>query len=119
MNLLCAEGYKLRKSKCFFIMCALSIAFMLLQFATMYIYKTNGAKMIEEMGQQAETAMVREQVALITNMGTMDVLQKSIGAGSNSLICAVIFICVFALNEYGHGAMKNIVGKGYRKEQIY
>lgn len=116
MNLLRAEVYKLRKSKCFFIMCALSIALMLLNFVTVYIFRTNGAEMLKEAGEQAET--MRATMEVLSNMGTLDVMQKTFGQ-SNSLMCAVIFICVFALSEYSHGAMKNIVGKGYRKEQIY
>ena len=40
-------------------------------------------------------------------------------AQTNAVMFVTIFVCVFVLGDYTSGAIKNYVGKGYRREEVY
>lgn len=106
INLLSSELYKLRKSKSFRIMVILEILFAWFVEAADVILRSEfaaeGMNRAEYMGRGS----------------TLDVIRQ-LFANSNAIIYVTIFICIFVLGDYTGGAIKNYVGKGYRREEVY
>lgn len=106
INLLSSELYKLRKSKCFRIMVILEILFAWFVEAADVILRSEftaeGMNTAEYMGRGS----------------TLDVIRQ-LFANSNAIIYVTIFVCVFVLGDYTGGTIKNYVGKGYRREEVY
>lgn len=107
INLLSAEIYKLRKSKSFKVAAGLSVLF------TTAIYLLQKL-LLSGIAGNVDEAMIEE----ISNFNISHMLQQMFG-NCNTIIFVTIFVCLFALGDYSSGAMKNIVGKGLRREEIY
>lgn len=106
INLLSSELYKLKKSKCFRI-----TAMMVVLFA--WLAEAMDVIMRHEYPQYMEQAL--------QNMSYADALDimRQMFANCNIIIFVTIFICIFVLGDYTSGAVKNYVGKGYRREEVY
>lgn len=63
----------------------------------------------------AEAASVMEDMS---DIGILDILHQMF-ANSNAIIFVTIFVCLFVISDYSSGAVKNFVGKGFRREEIY
>ena len=110
INLLHSELYKLRKSKSYKVAAILSVLFVLFTYALFGIMQT-----MMDNGADARTAEVMQKLSGISIMDMM----RQLYANCNAIIFATIFICIFVINDYSHGAIKNLVGKGYRREEVY
>lgn len=103
MNLLRGEFYKLFKGKAFYVCCLVAFSFVIFVY---YMLFFSGA------GQGKEgTFPVLEEITIL------EVFQQLFG-NCGSFITA-IFAAIFVIGEYANGAVKNIVGKGYKRWQIF
>lgn len=110
INLLHSELYKLRKSKSYKVAAALSVLFVLFTYALFGI--------MQNMGTGSGNPGMMEIVQKLSGIGIMDIM-KQMFANCNAIIFATIFMCIFVINDYSSGAIKNFVGKGYRREEVY
>ncbi len=110
INLLHSELYKLRKSKSYKVAAALSVLFVLFTYALLGI--------MQNMGIGSGNPGTTEMVQKLSGIGILDIM-KQMFANCNAIIFATIFMCIFVLNDYSSGAIKNFVGKGYRREEVY
>lgn len=107
MNLLNAELYKLRKSKSFKVASGLAVLFTLITYLLYTLFRNN---MIESV----DAAMLDT----ISQAGILQIL-KEMFANTNTIMFVTVFVNFFVLGEYNSGAVKNYVGKGFRREEIY
>lgn len=121
-NLFCAELYKWKKSKSFYI-CLLSavccvvliwLSFLLAdQIESGQVQNgTMGITVSEETLEEGQSASFLDEVPI------MQVVQTFVGGGFSTLFTA-IFICIWVVGEYTNGAVKNAVGKGYSRNSIF
>lgn len=110
INLLHSELYKLRKSKSYKVAAVLSVLFVLFTYALFGI--------MQNMGTGSGNPGTMEIVQKLSGIGIMDIM-KQMFANCNAIIFATIFMCIFVINDYSSGAIKNFVGKGYRREEVY
>ena len=118
INLLSSELYRMRKSVCFWGVCIFNMVFALLTYVTLDRIKNiiQNESPIVPAGVDANT--MSELSANLSEMGILDVL-RNMYANTNAAIFVSVFICVFVLGVYSCGAMKNLAGKGYRREEIF
>lgn len=110
INLLRSELYKLGKSKSYKVAAVLSVLFVLICYRLISIMQTDEAGSAVPATAEAVRNMLESTIMYnIQNMF----------ANTNAIIFATIFICIFVLNDYSSGAIKNLVGKGYRREKVY
>ena len=105
INLLSAEIYKLRKSRSFKVSAGLAVLFV----AAIYLLEE---LLLSGMAGNVDKAMIEE------GSNILHMLKQMYGQ-CNTIIFVTIFVCLFALGDYSSGAVKNIVGKGLRREEIY
>lgn len=105
INLLSAEFYKLRKSMSFKVSAGLAVLF------TVAIY------ILQELLLSGLVGNVDK--AMIEEMSNIPHMLKQMFGQCNIIIFVTIFVCLFAMGDYSSGAVKNIVGKGLRREEIY
>lgn len=110
INLLHSELYKLRKSKSYKVAAVLSVLFVLFTYVLFGI--------MQNMGTGSGNPGTTEIVQKLSGIGIMDIM-KQMFANCNAIIFATIFMCIFVINDYSSGAIKNFVGKGYRREEVY
>lgn len=108
INLLNSELYKLKKSKSYKVAAVLAVLFVFFTYALFGVMQT-------AIGADGEAAEVMERLSGISIMDMM----RQMFANCNAIIFATIFICIFVINDYSRGAIKNFVGKGYRREEVY
>lgn len=125
INLLSGEFYKLRKSRAFYICCLVAVFLTALVYGMLFLADSvqrgevaNGTagvyvSVAEDKGELQEEASGR----LLEEIGIMEVLQQMIS--NSASIVMVVFAAIFVIGEYGTGAIKNIVGKGYGREKIF
>lgn len=118
-----AEGYKLKKSKSFYICSIVMLCFVILLFVMLYfadsIQKGNmengaGGITITANGTEVESG----SVPIWDKVSIMELLQQ-IFAGSMLSCLIAIFASIFVTGEYGSGMIKNVVGKGCSRASIY
>lgn len=110
INLLHSELYKLRKSKSYKVAAVLSVLFVLFTYALFGI--------MQNMGTGSGNPGTMEIVQKLSGIGIMDMMRQMF-ANCNAIIFATIFMCIFVISDYSSGAIKNFVGKGYRREEVY
>ena len=110
INLLNAEFFKLKKSKSFKIVAILTVGFSMVTYLLYAVLQRDLAGSPDTM-----TAAIRDA---ISNMDILYILQEMF-AKSNVTLFVSIFICLFAIGDYSSGAVKNFVGKGLRREELY
>ena len=106
INLLSAEIYKLRKSMSFKVSAGLAVLFTAVSYFLQGLFLSGMAGNVNE-------AMIEN-----ANTSILDMSHQMFGQ-FNTIIFVTIFVCLFALGDYSSGAVKNIVGKGLRREEIY
>lgn len=110
INLLSSELYKLRKSKSFLVSGILSAVFVLF----LYVFYALAVGGMLNMPDAEGTAILES----VPNQGILEVMRQTY-ANSNAIIFVTIFVCLFVLGDYSGGAIKNLVGKGARREEIF
>lgn len=119
-NLWRAECYKLRKSKSLLV-CALVIVgviFMMYGMLTVADRIANGDWENGTAGVVVSQPGEEELSFSLKEMNAADVLQQMFSGDLMALVLAC-FVSVFIAAEYGSGAVKNIVGKGYSRGTIF
>lgn len=123
-NILSGEFYKLRKSKSFYFCILAAAAFtVLLYLSLLMVDKINQGEVQNGTGGITVSMGVEEQEAgveesMMVQIGIIGVLQQMF-SGHFVGIFVAIFVSIFAVSEYGNGAIKNIVGKGYSRETVF
>ena len=123
LRLLSAEGYRLRKSKSFYICAAVMVSFvfvvyfMLLQADRIQRGEaengTAGVVVSKEDGQ-----MLGEAGSIWDEIGIFDVMRQEFSGGLAACVMAV-YVRVIVIGAYSCGMVKNIVGKGSPRPVIY
>lgn len=102
MGLLSAEGYKLIKSKSFYISIAVVVGVVLLMFGTL------------SMADRMEVG----EPSLWEEISVMEIVGQIFSGDFFPCVLAV-FVSIFVIGEYGSGMMKNVAGKGQRRWKIF
>lgn len=120
LNLLSGEFYKLRKGKSIYMCCLTSVFFIMFIYAMLVMVdKIQGMEMVNgTMGVTVTEGSAGEAGNVFNEVGILDILQQIFGNGFAPIVIAV-FTCIFVLGEYAHGAVKNMVGKGYSRGKIF
>lgn len=119
INLLSGEFYKLRKSKCVYICGLIMVVFVFLLYGVLFL----ADKIQKNEAENGSFGIVVEEQnegnasPILDEVGILDVAQQCYG--SISQIIVAIFACIFVIGEYGHGAIKNVMGKGYARWKIF
>ncbi len=124
-NLLSAELYKLRKGKSLFLgLLVVAGLVLLLYISLLMVDRIKSGEMGNGTGgvivfESSET-MTGELGAesMMQEVGIAGVLQQIFSGHFSGLILAVI-VSIFVVKEYGTGAIKNLVGKGYSRSTIF
>ncbi|MDE6887252.1 MAG: ABC transporter permease [Eubacterium sp.] len=120
--LLNAETYKLKKSKSFYVCMAVTVAFILFMFSTIFLMdKIQKEKIADPSGSFSVSIKNNEpnsSGSLWDSLHIMDMLQEAFSGDSIGCILC-IFISIFVIREYSSGMMKNIAGKGCSRSSIY
>ena len=106
INLLSSELYKLKKSKCFRIAAIMTVLFA-------WFMET-----VDVVMRYAQPQYMEQRRQNIPYADVLDIIRQ-LFANSNAVMFVTIFVCVFVLGDYTSGAVKNYVGKGYRREEVY
>ena len=106
INLLSSELYKLKKSKCFRIAAIMTVLFA-------WFMET-----VDVVMRHAQPQYMEQRRQNIPYADVLDIIRQ-LFANSNAVMFVTIFVCVFVLGDYTSGAVKNYVGKGYRREEVY
>ncbi len=124
-NLLSAEFYKLRKGKALFVgLLIVAVLVVMLYVSLMMIDKINsgevsngtGGVIVFENGETVAGELGTE--SMMQKIGIAGVLQQIFSGHFVGLILAVI-VSIFVVREFGTGAIKNLVGKGYSRSTIF
>lgn len=111
-NLLSGEFYKWKKSKSFWACLIAAIAMVLLIFFS-YIWA------LQIQNGQVENGTGGVYVnGDVSEIGILDIIGEVSSAGVN-LIFLGIFICIWVVGEFSHGAIKNVAGKGYSRKKVF
>ena len=125
LNMLHGEFYKLKKSRSFYIIILIAMGLILLLYATLHMVDN-----IHEEEQSGNTRIVvkgEEEVVLdeegnvvpiSQQVGIMGIVQQMFDSHFTEFIIA-IFISIFVTAEFGNGAIKNVVGKGYSRRTVF
>ncbi len=122
INLLNAEFYKLRKSKSWLIGLIVTVLFLLLLYSSLLmIDKINQGELANGSGgimvyQNGDS--IKEQGSMMEQIGVIGVIQQMFGGNFVGLILAVL-VCMFVIQEFSNGTVKNLVGKGYSRAKIF
>lgn len=125
LRLLSAEGYKLKKSKSFFVCAVVMVSVVVLMYGMMLLLDgvvqgeiengTAGVFVTQE-DQQAldelESGSVWEQISI------MDMMRQVFSGNLASCVLAV-YVSIVVVSEYSSGMVKNIVGKGSSRTVIF
>ena len=101
-NLLFGEWYRWKKNKAFWI-CLLSAAGMIL---LVYLTMTAAG---QAMGAGGD---------VLKETGISGMAAQFAGGGLVTMF-GMIFLCIWMVSDYTHGAMKNVVGKGYSRMKVF
>lgn len=116
-NLVNGELFKLHKSRGFFTCCIAVIIFIIFMYSCVKIadeYEKKEISKAEAEGQVVELELERDGEEPIEIID-MEEMMLSAVAG----IFLAIFASIFVTGEYGNGAVKNIIGKGFTREKIF
>lgn len=120
-NLIHAEFYKWKKSKSFFVCLLSAIGMILFVYFMLKVVSEvqtgeleNGTGGIIVSGELLE----EENEDILKQIGILELISEIISSGTGSIFSA-IFICIWIVSEYSHGAIKNTAGKGYLREKVF
>lgn len=121
LNLLSGELYKLRKSKGFLVCLVLTVVSVIFMYGTLYLANemqqgeiengTAGVTVFTDGQESSESENVLEDITI------SEVLQVIMGGFCSFIV--VIFNAIYVIGEFGHGAIKNMTGKGYSRSKIF
>lgn len=124
-NLLSAEFYKLRKGKSLFVGLLVVAALVVMLYASLVMIDKiksgevgngTGGVMVFQSEETVQDASKAE--SMMQEIGVAGVLQQIFSGHFVGLILAVL-VSIFVVREYGTGAIKNLVGKGYSRSAIF
>lgn len=135
-GLLGAEGYKLRKSKAFYVCMAVMATTVVLIYGMMCamgVVRVAGAEVVvmSEGGSPAPGAMSEsdgsaamqeaapDNAAPLPETLSLPELVQQLFSGDFMEVILTVFVSIFVVGEYGSGMMKNIVGKGKSRSMIF
>ena len=101
-NLLYGEWYRWKKNKAFWI-CLLSAAGMIL---LVYLTMTAAGQAMGAGGDVLQETGISGMAA-------------QFAGGGHVTMFGMIFLCIWMVSDYTHGAMKNVVGKGYSRMKVF
>lgn len=101
-NILNGEWYKWKKNKAFWICLLSAVGLVLLVYLTMTAAG-------QAMGAGGD---------VLQETGISGMAEQFAGGGLVTMFSA-IFLCIWVISDYTHGAMKNVVGKGYSRIQVF
>lgn len=123
INLLRGEFYKLRKSKCVYICGIVMIVFVLFLYGTLYLADRIQQGEMENgsygffVSEELEGKDGQEPLSIWDAIGILDIEQEMFGTFAGIILA--VFGSIFVIGEYGNGAVKNVVGKGYKRWKIF
>lgn len=121
MNLLRGEFYKLFKGKAFYVCCFVGIFLVIFVYFTLFFATSMEREGVtsSQIGvvNAGEENMPKSNVPAFEEITTLEYLQQMFGNFGSFV--TVIFAAIFVIGEYGNGAVKNVVGKGYKRWQIF
>lgn len=122
INLFKAEFYKLYKGRAFWICCLVSCFMSIFVYGSLFLADsiqneemqngTGGVYVSSDDNMQENSSSILGEITI------PDMLQQMVFGSFGSIIIG-IFACIFVFGEYGNGAVKNIVGKGYPRWKIF
>lgn len=120
-NLIHAEFYKWKKSKSFLVCLLSAIGIILFVYFMLNVASEvqkgklkNGTGGIIVSGK-----LIEEQNGdILKQIGILEMISQIISSGTGSIFSA-IFICIWIVSEYSHGAIKNTAGKGYIRGKVF
>ncbi|MDE6221216.1 MAG: ABC transporter permease [Lachnospiraceae bacterium] len=121
-NLLGSELYKWRKSKAFYV-CLLSALVCILTIWLTFLLEDQVERGAIESGTMGFTVMEptaedAEVTGILDDLNIMQMIQTFAGGGFSTLFIAV-FVCIWVVGEYTHGAVRNVVGKGCPRRGVF
>lgn len=121
-NLFRSELYKWRKCKAFYI-CLLSAVGCVIVIWLSFLLADQVERGNIENGTMGITVTqqvpdAEEGTGILDEIQIMEFIQLFLGAGFSTLFMA-IFISIWVIGEYTHGAVKNTIGKGYSRSSIF
>ena len=124
MNLFRGEFYKLYKSKAFYVCCLVMACSIIFIYGMLFVADSiqrgeiaNGSGGIYVGVSDSNGGMQQKSVPVLEEIGILDMLQQMFG--NFGCFTVAIFACIFVIGEYGNGTVKNIVGKGYARWQVF
>ena len=122
-HLLSAESYKLRKSKSFYICMAVTAAMIFLVYVLLTIADKISSGQLENgtggvVVTQNGDSVDAENGLVLDEVGVTGIL-KQLFTGDLMPCVIAVFVSIFVVGEYAGGMMKNIVGKGSRRGEIF
>lgn len=121
-NLLRAEFYKLRKAKVVYVCTLIMLVLVVFQYGCFIMVdktqRENGAMGVTVTVENEDTD---ENVQELAESGVPSIWDgiSLLDIEGQSLSYGCIIIAIFVVLEYGNGAIKNVVGKGYAKWKIF
>lgn len=121
INLLKAELFKLSRKKSIYICTAIMILFVVLSYGLIFMMSNivevsmGNVTISEEMTEADMEAL--SSLNLWDSLSILDVIQEMFG--DVGVIIVTVFVVIFVIGEYGRGAIKNVVGKGYPRWKIF
>ena len=121
LNLLRGEFYKCKKSKSFK-MCLIGTVGVVILIYSMFLMAAKIEKGEMENGTAGVTVTVNDTQEngshILEELSIADVVSELASSGMGILL-STIFVCIWVVKEYKKGAVKNIVGKGYSRTNIF
>lgn len=122
LNLLSGEFYKCKKSKSFKI-CLLGTVGMVIFLYLIFLMADNIQKkeMRNGTGVVVSTEMNTQENSSQFNIEELSILEvvSEFASSGIGILFSTGFVCSWVVNEYKNGAVKNIVGKGYSRTNIF
>ncbi len=118
INLMSGEWYKWKKSRSFAYCLFTAFGIVLFVWGTLWFASKVESGEIKNSTVSVEYTETDIQEDLISEIGILAVVQNCINGGFASIFMS-IYICIWIIGEYTHGAIKNIVGKGYSRSSIF
>ncbi|MCM1183363.1 MAG: ABC transporter permease [Roseburia sp.] len=107
------------RSKAFYVCCAVTVCGVILVYGTLFqadaIQRREDANVYISASDGSGIEEASERI--LEEIGIPDMLQQMFG--NFGAFTVAVFACVFVIGEYGNGVVKNIVGKGYARWQIF
>ena len=121
-NLFRAELYKWKKSKSFYVCLLSAVCCIVIIWLSFLLADRIESGQVENgtMGITVSQDVLAEgqSESLLDEIDIMMIIQTFIGGGFSTLFIS-LFVCIWVIGEYGKGAVKNVVGKGYSRNRIF